>query len=82
MEYPYDYLELKGQFGLDIVHGKILRDYLRHAFHKEWSMKQVAIIRPVIQAILGVVTRRLFLLYLAVVDLDNHVGFLVVQKQL
>ena len=39
LEYPDAYLELKGQFGLDVVQGKILRDYLRHAFHKERCMR-------------------------------------------
>ena len=82
LEYQEDYLELKGQFSLDVLHGKILRDYLRHTFHKERCIKHVAITRPVIQAILGEVTRRLFLLYLAVTDLDNHVGFSAVQKRL
>ena len=82
LEYPEDYLEIRGQFGVDVMQGKILRDYLRHAFHKERCIKQVTITRLVIQAILGEVTRRLFLLYLAITDLDNHPGFAVVQKKL
>ena len=75
VQYPDDFLELQGQFSLELVHGKVLLDYMRHEFHREKCVKKVEITRPIIQAILGEVIKKTFLMYLTIVDIENNVGF-------
>ena len=38
VQYPDDFLELQGQFSLELVQGNVLLDYMRHEFHHERSV--------------------------------------------
>lgn len=77
-----DFIELKGKFCQDLLRDRLLQDYMKYCFHREICVKHAPITRIILRSILSEVVRKLFALYLCVVDLNEDLNFESIQMNI